>query len=59
MISNSKSYIPASDIESTNFPTDRKKKRRFAEIGSHSLRNLKKEFEHKDDTDTSKDKALT
>ncbi len=38
--------------------TDKKKKRRFMEIGSHSLRNLKKEFENKDDDETTRNKAI-
>jgi len=54
----SQKYMGHADIESYSL-TDKKKKRRFTEIGSHSLRNLKKEFEHKDDSETGREKALS
>lgn len=41
--------------------TEKRIKRRFLEIGSHSLRNLKKEFESKDEEDEegARDKAIS
>jgi Chromatin-associated proteins containing the HMG domain len=46
------------NLNSNFVSTDKKKKRRFLEIGSHSLRNLKKEFENKEDDEATRNKAI-